>query len=68
VDAARAALSDEAIEDAVAISCIFHIVDRLADAFSFHLPDEAGYEAGAKVLLRVGYEFPNVVWKLADRA
>ena len=68
VDAARAAgVSDDAIEDAIAVSATFHVVDRLADAFSFALPDEAGYAAGAKVLLRVGYAFPAMVWKLAAR-
>jgi len=60
-------VSDESIEDAIAVSATFHVIDRLADAFSFALPDEAGYAAGAKVLLKVGYAFPKAVWKLAAR-
>jgi hypothetical protein len=68
IEAVRSAgVSDDAIEDAVTVSTIFHMIDRLADSFSFALPDEAGYAAGAKVLLRVGYGFPAPVWKLAAR-
>ena len=49
------------------MSSVFHVIDRLADAFSFALPDEAGYAAGAKILLKTGYAFPEAIWKLAAR-
>lgn len=43
------------IEDALAISFAFNTMNRLADAFEFHVPDAAGFEAGAKYLLARGY-------------
>ena len=48
----------DAIEDAIAASAMFHITDRLSDAFDFALPDEAGFAADAKVLLKRGYQMP----------
>ncbi len=60
-----AGVSDEAIEDVVAVASTFHIIDRLADAFGFERADEAGYAAAAKVLLRQGYAFPQLVWRLS---
>jgi alkylhydroperoxidase family enzyme len=64
---ARAAgLSDDDIEDAVAVCATFHIIDRLADAFDFALPDEDGTDAAVRVLLRRGYSMPAPVWRFAD--
>ena len=60
-----AGVSDEAIEDALAVTAIFHTIDRLADSFNFALSDEEGYASSAKVLLRVGYAFPPPVWWFA---
>ena len=66
IDEVRAAgVTDESIEDAIAASAVFHIIDRLADSFGFALPDDDGYAASAKVLLRAGYAFPPPVWWFA---
>lgn len=63
--ASAAGLNDEAIEHAFNVAALFNMIDRLADAFSFAVPDEAGFERGAKVLLRFGYRFPRVLWPRA---
>ena len=57
-----AGCSDDAIEDAIAASAMFHITDRLSDAFDFALPDEAGFAAGAQVLLKRGYQMPPLAF------
>jgi uncharacterized peroxidase-related enzyme len=44
------------IEDALAVCCAFNTTDRLADAFEFAMPGPKGFDAGAKVLLRRGYQ------------
>ena len=63
VDAVReAGGDDDAIEDAIAASALFHIIDRLADTFDFDLPDEAGFAAGARTLLKMGYSMPPPAW------
>lgn len=54
----RVGLSDEAIDDVVLICALFNIIDRLADAFGFHQPDEAGYRKGAEMLWKQGYDLP----------
>lgn len=50
-----AGLSDEHIEDAVAVCSAFHMITRLADSFEFHVPEEAGFTRSAHHLLRRGY-------------
>ena len=60
-----AGVTEEAIEDAIAASATFHIVDRLADSFDFALPGDEGNAAAAKVLLRLGYSMPPPVWWFA---
>lgn len=52
-----AGLSDAAIEDAVHVCALFNVYDRLADAFEFHIPDEAGFAMSATMLLKRGYDF-----------
>jgi uncharacterized peroxidase-related enzyme len=60
VDDMRAVLSvsvsREQIEDALAVCFAFNTTDRLADAFGFFVPGPKGFEAGAKFLLRRGYQ------------
>jgi len=46
----------EQIEDALAVCAAFNITNRLADAFDFRVLDEAGFAAGAKFLLKRGYQ------------
>ena len=43
------------IEDALAVCFAFNVIDRLADAFEFHIPDAPAFEAGARMLLKRGY-------------
>jgi alkylhydroperoxidase family enzyme len=63
VDAARkAGLSQEAIEHVIDVATLFNVIDRLADAFGFFVPDQAGLDKSAKVLLRFGYRFPPFLY------
>jgi alkylhydroperoxidase family enzyme len=57
-----AGLSDEAMEHVFDVATLFNLLDRLADAFGFFVPDAAGFDRGAKVLLRFGYRFPPVLY------
>jgi AhpD family alkylhydroperoxidase len=51
-----AGVSREQIEDALAVSFAFNTTDRLADAFGFFVPGPKAFEAGARFLLRRGYQ------------
>jgi uncharacterized peroxidase-related enzyme len=51
-----AGVSHEQIEDALAVSFAFNTTDRLADAFGFFVPGPKAFEAGARFLLRRGYQ------------
>ena len=51
-----AGVSRQQIEDALAVCAAFNTTDRLADAFGFELLSPEGYEAGAKYLLKRGYQ------------
>jgi len=44
------------IRDALAVSFAFNTIDRLADAFEFHVLDADGFRTGARVLLARGYK------------
>jgi uncharacterized peroxidase-related enzyme len=46
----------EQVEDALAVCAAFNTTDRLADAFGFELLSPEGYEAGARYLLKRGYQ------------
>ncbi|MBV9196066.1 MAG: carboxymuconolactone decarboxylase family protein [Solirubrobacterales bacterium] len=50
-----AGVSHQQIEDALAVSFAFNTTDRLANAFAFEILTQAGFEAGAKYLLKRGY-------------
>lgn len=50
-----AGLSHTAIEDAIHVCALFSVYDRLADAFEFHIPDDAGFAQSASMLLKRGY-------------
>jgi uncharacterized peroxidase-related enzyme len=50
-----AGVSRQQVEDALAVCAAFNVTGRLADAFAFELPSPAGFEAGARFLLRRGY-------------
>ncbi|MEU8301318.1 carboxymuconolactone decarboxylase family protein [Micromonospora sp. NPDC048909] len=46
----------EQIEDALAVCAAFDTTARLADAFGFEILSHEGFDAGAKYLLRRGYQ------------
>lgn len=50
-----AGVSSAQVADALAVCAVFNLINRLADAFDFTLLTRAGYEAGAKYLLKRGY-------------
>jgi hypothetical protein len=48
-------LSDEAIEDAIHVTVLFNIMDRIADSLGFEIPTAEGFSRAADVLLKRGY-------------
>jgi uncharacterized peroxidase-related enzyme len=50
-----AGVSRAQIEDALAVCFAFNAMNRLADAFGFHIGAPSAFEAGAKYLLARGY-------------
>jgi len=44
------------LDDALAVCFCFNVIDRLADAFEFAIPDEGSFASGAKMLLTRGYK------------
>lgn len=55
-----AGVSDRAIEEAIYVSTMFNIMDRLADAFDFELTREDQKSMLAFVLTRAGYRSASV--------
>ena len=51
-----AGVSPQQVEDALAVCAAFNTTDRLADAFGFEVLSPEGFEAGAKYLLKRGYQ------------
>lgn len=43
------------IEDALAVAFAFNTITRLADTFAFPIPEQAGFDMSAKMLLKRGY-------------
>jgi alkylhydroperoxidase family enzyme len=60
-DARRLGLSDAAIGDALYVSTVFNVIDRLADSFGFDIPSRASLQKSATNLLKHGYAFPPPV-------
>jgi len=50
-----AGVSEEQIENALAVCFAFNVTNRLADAFGFYVPTNEAFDAGAKYLLKRGY-------------
>ena len=44
------------IEEALAVCFAFNFITRLADAFEFDIPPQSGFDNGAKMLLKRGYQ------------
>jgi alkylhydroperoxidase family enzyme len=57
-DARQAGLSDAAIRDALYVSTLFNLVDRLADSLGFEVPSPISFRRSAASLLRHGYALP----------
>ena len=56
IDALRAeGLSDAAIEDAIHVTVLFNIMDRIADSLGFEIPTAEGFAKAAEILLKRGY-------------
>jgi alkylhydroperoxidase family enzyme len=66
VDAARSAgVSDQAISDALHVCFSFNLIDRLADAFGWHVQTTEQFGKDAKFLLKRGYGLIGPVRKRA---
>jgi alkylhydroperoxidase family enzyme len=52
----EAGVSEQAFKDALYVQAMFQFITRCADAFRFHIPEEAGFQASAQSLLRFGYK------------
>jgi alkylhydroperoxidase family enzyme len=48
-------VSRQQVEDALSIGYAFNVTNRLANAFGFEVMSPAGFQAGARYLLRRGY-------------
>ena len=48
-------VSRQALEDAILVCSGFCMIDRIADATRFEVPEARDFEIGAKSLLRFGY-------------
>ncbi|HET6256036.1 MAG TPA: carboxymuconolactone decarboxylase family protein [Puia sp.] len=51
-----AGASQQQIEDALAVCFAFNVTNRLADALGFFVPGPDAFDAGAKYLLKRGYQ------------
>ena len=52
----QAGVSDAALRDAIHVALMFNIINRVADALGFRIPDDAAFAADAKMLLQFGYK------------
>lgn len=50
-----AGVTPEGFREALYVVGMFSLITRLADAFGFAIPDDEGFEQGARSLLRFGY-------------
>ncbi len=57
----QAGVTDQEIEDAIAICFLFNVITRLADAFDFEVV-ESGINNGAKMLYKMGYGTSSIPW------
>jgi len=52
----EAGISEEAAEDAILVSFMFNVMDRLADSFEYFNPPAESHDRASKYLLRRGYK------------
>lgn len=56
VEALRAAgIDDDAYRDAVWVAFVFNTITRIADSLGWDIPEDAGFDASATMLLSRGY-------------
>lgn len=48
-------LGDPQIADAIHVAAIFNVIDRIADAFEFHVPTDDQQRTAGRGLLKRGY-------------
>jgi len=48
-------VSDEALEDAIHVAALFNVIDRIADALDFYVPDPEAFARAAPGFLQRGY-------------
>jgi hypothetical protein len=66
VEAVRAeGVSEQAISDALHVAFCFNLIDRLADAFGWHVQTEKEFGQDAKFLLKRGYQLAGPVRRRA---
>jgi alkylhydroperoxidase family enzyme len=53
-------INEQAVQEALYVCFLFNLMDRLADAFDFHLPTEKGYRIDGQLLYRIGYWVASV--------
>ena len=58
-------VSDQAISDAMHVCFGFNLIDRLADAFGWHVQTAEEFGKDASFLLKKGYELIGLVRKRA---
>jgi uncharacterized peroxidase-related enzyme len=49
-------LTNAAIREAIHVAAVFNVYDRLADALGWEVPVDASFRAGAKFLMKNGYD------------
>ena len=54
--ALRAGVTPTALRDAVYVCAAFNVMDRVADALSFRVPDRATFNRAARFLIKLGYD------------
>ncbi len=63
--ARRAGVSEQAIVDALHVCFMFNMIDRLADAFGWHVQTLEEFEKDAGFLLKNGYDLIGPVRRRA---
>ncbi len=60
-----AGVSEGAVQDALMVCFCFNLIDRLADAFGWHVQTPEEFAKDARVLLKRGYELMGPIRKRA---
>jgi hypothetical protein len=53
----REGITPQALEDAIAVTALFNIIGRCADALDYDVPEDRDFDRAAKRLLAQGYAF-----------